>query len=173
LTGPAAGTYSSRLSERERLKMYIRSFEKKDNEAVKELIDSVMTHEFPDEQRAYQYGDLDSIDKAYDKLREKFLVAAEESAIIGTIGVKEDSKRNALLRRLFVHPSHRERGIGSMLVDTALDFCKMNGYSYANFRATSKMQAAIKLLCEKKGFAQRDKCNFDGVEIINLVYKIK
>ena len=118
--------------------MHIRSFKKKDNPAVKELISSVMDKEYPSEQRAYQYGDLDSIAKAYGKLREKFLVAVEGSAIVGTAGVKEDSKRKALLRRLFVHPSHRERGVGSMLVDTTLDFCKMNGYSYVNFRATSK-----------------------------------
>lgn len=153
--------------------MYIRSFKKEDNVTVKELITSVMAHEFPEEQRAYQYGDLDSIGKAYGKLREKFLVTEEGAAIIGTAGIKEDSKKVALLRRLFVHPSHRGRGVGSMLVDTALDFCKMNEYGYVSFRATSRMKAAIELLCKKKGFVEKDRCPFDGIEIINLVYKIR
>ncbi len=153
--------------------MYIRSFKKKDNPAVKELISSIMAKEYESEQRAYQYGDLDSIAKAYGKLREKFLVAVEGSAIVGTVGVKEDSKRKALLRRLFVHPSHRERGVGSMLVDTALDFCKMNGYSHVNFRATSRMKPVVELLCKKKGFGEKDRCPFDDIQIINLIYKIR
>ncbi len=153
--------------------MYIRSFKKSDSAAVKELISSIMTREFTDEQKAYQYRDLDSIAKAYGKLREKFLVAVEGTAVIATAGIKEDSKRAALLRRLFVHPSHRGRGVGSMIIDTALDFCKMNEYSLVNFRATSKMKAAIELLCKKKGFIEKDRCPFDEIEIINLVYKIK
>jgi len=153
--------------------MYIRSFKKEDNEGVKELITSVMSKEYPDQQKAYQYGDLDSVLQAYGGLREKFLVATEEENIVGTAGVKEDSKNAALLRRLFVHPSHRSRGVGSMLVDTALDFCKMSGYKYVIFRATSKMKAAIDLLCKKKGFTEKDKCPFNEIEIINLVYKIK
>lgn len=153
--------------------MYIRSFKKSDNAAVKELISSVMAREFADEQKAYQYRDLDSIAKAYGKLREKFLVAVEGTTVIATAGIKEDSKRAALLRRLFVHPSHRGRGIGSMIVDTALDFCKMNKYGFVNFRATSRMEAAIELLCKKKGFIEKDRCPLDGIEIINLIYKIR
>ncbi len=154
--------------------MYIRSFKTEDNEAVKELIGSVMAKEYPQDQKAYQYGDLDSIVDAYGKLREKFLTANEGSSIIGTAGIKEDSKNTALLRRLFVHPSHRGRGVGSMLVDTALDFCKMNGYKFVSFRATSNMKAAIELLCQKKGFTEKDKCLFDeGTEILNLIYKIR
>lgn len=153
--------------------MYIRSFRKEDNRSVKELIGSIMSREYPEEQKAYQYDDLDSIEEAYGKLRENFLVATEGESIIGTVGVKEDSKKTALLRRLFVHPSHRSRGIGSMLVDTALDFCKMNEYGHVAFRATSRMKAAIELLCRKKGFVEKDKCPFGGIEIINLSYKIK
>ncbi|MFH0731877.1 MAG: GNAT family N-acetyltransferase [Candidatus Omnitrophota bacterium] len=153
--------------------MYIRSYKKEDAQSVKNLITSIMSQEFSDEQKAYQYNDLDSIDQAYGSVTEKFLVAKEDSSVIGTVGIKEDTKSNALLRRLFVHPSHRERGIGSMLVDTALDFCKLSGYKYVNFRATSKMKAAIDLLCKKKGFIEKDRCFLDGIEIINLSYKIK
>lgn len=153
--------------------MYIRSFKKEDNEAVKELITSVMAKEYPQEQKAYLYGDLDSIAQAYGALREQFLVVTEGAAVIGTVGIKEDSKNTALLRRLFVHPSHRGRGVGSILVDTALDFCKMNGYRNVNFRATSNMKAAIDLLCKKKGFTEKEKCPFSGIEILNLIYKIK
>ena len=153
--------------------MYVRSFKNEDNDLVKDLIGSIMAKEYPQEQKAYQYNDLNAIDKAYGKIREKFLVAEEASRIIGTVGIKEDSEKVALMRRLFVHNSHRGRGMGSMLVDTALDFCKMNEYASVHFRATSKMTAAIDLLCNKKGFVEKGRLPFEGIEIVDLEYKIR
>lgn len=152
--------------------MYIRSFKDEDNAAVKELVGSIMLKEYPNDIKVYQYGDLDPVSGAYGKIREKFLLATENESVIGTVGIKEDSEKIALLRRLFVHPSHRSRGIGAVLVDTVLDFCKMEEYARVNFRATSNMRAAIDLL-RKKGFVETDKCPFEGVEIVNLEYKIK
>ena len=152
--------------------MHIRSFYPTDLASVKSFISSIMNREYPAEEKAYQYGDLENIADAYGSLREKFLVVQEEDEIIGTIGIKEDSDSTALLRRLFVHSSHRSRQIGSMLVDTALDFCKMNGYKKVVFRATSKMEAAIKLLQDKKGFAEKERFAFNDIEIVLLHYKI-
>lgn len=152
--------------------MHIRSFHPTDLSSVKSLISSIMNREYPDQERAYQYGDLNNISDAYGALREKFLVAHEDKEIIGTIGIKEDSDTTALLRRLFVHPSHRSRQIGSMLVDTALDFCKMNGYKKVVFRATSKMEAAIRLLQDKKGFLEQERFAFKDIEIVLLHYNI-
>lgn len=152
--------------------MQIRSFQSPDAEGVKTLISSIMNKEYITEEKAYQYGDLDDIPNAYGNLREKFLVAEESNSIIATAGIKEDSSSTALLRRLFVHPSHRFAGVGSMLVDTAMDFCKMNGYKWVVFRATSKMTAAINMLTKKKGFTEKERCIFDSIEIIILHYKI-
>ncbi len=152
--------------------MHIRSFYPTDSSSVKSLISTIMNNEYPVEEKAYQYGDLDNIADAYGALREKFLVVEEGGEIIATAGIKEDSDSTALLRRLFVHPSHRSRQIGSMLVDTALDFCKMNKYKRVVFRATSRMEAAIKLLQEKKGFVEKERFAFNDVEIVLLHYKI-
>jgi len=152
--------------------MHIRSFYPTDLSGVKSLISTIMNKEYPVEEKAYQYGDLDNIADAYGALREKFLVVEEGNEVIGAAGIKEDSDSTALLRRLFVHPSHRSRQIGSMLVDTALDFCKMNGYKRVVFRATSRMEAAIKLLQDKKGFVEKERFVFNDVEIVLLHYKI-
>ncbi|MFC1806950.1 GNAT family N-acetyltransferase [Candidatus Omnitrophota bacterium] len=152
--------------------MQIRSFEPKDAAGVKALISSIMNKEFVSEEKAYQYGDLDNIEEAYGKLREKFLVVEEDGEIIGTAGIKEDSEKAALLRRLFVHPSHRGRGIGHMLVDTAMDFCKMNDYNSIVFRATNNMAAATSLLTHKKGFIEDSRMEFDSVEIVMLHYTV-
>jgi N-acetylglutamate synthase-like GNAT family acetyltransferase len=152
--------------------MQIRSFQPSDLSGVKSLVSSIMKKEYPGQEKAYQYNDLDNIAETYGQLREKFLIAEEGSETIGTVGVKQDSDTTALLRRLFVHPSHRGRDIGLMLVDTALDFCKMNNYKTVVFRATSNMSAAIKLLKDKKNFREQEKIPFDDIEIILLHYKL-
>ena len=152
--------------------MQIRSFQPSDLSGVKSLVSSIMKKEYPGQEKAYQYNDLDNIAETYGQLREKFLIAEEGSETIGTVGVKQDSDTTALLRRLFVHPSHRGRDIGLMLVDTALDFCKMNNYKTVVFRATSNMSAAIKLLKDKKNFKEQEKIPFDDIEIILLHYKL-
>ncbi|MFH1645217.1 MAG: GNAT family N-acetyltransferase [Candidatus Omnitrophota bacterium] len=152
--------------------MHIRSYQPQDSEGVKELISSIMGKEFAEEAKAYQYNDLNDISNAYGNLREKFIVAEEDGKIIGTVGIKEDGENTALLRRLFVHPSHRGREIGSMLIDTAEDFCKMNHFKEVSFRATSRMAAALKLLTVKKGFQEIQRCFFENLEIVILSYKL-
>jgi len=152
--------------------MQIRSFQPTDSSSIKSLISSIMKKEYPGDEKAYQYGDLENISQAYGNLKEKFLVMEEDSEIIGTVGIKQDSDTTALLRRLFVHPSHRGRDIGIMLVDTAIDFCKMNGYKLVVFRATSNMSPAIKLLTNKKNFQESERLLFNGIEVIVLHYKM-
>ncbi len=152
--------------------MQIRSFQPTDSSSIKSLISSIMKKEYPGDEKVYQYGDLENISQAYGNLKEKFLVMEEDSEIIGTVGIKQDSDTTALLRRLFVHPSHRGRDIGIMLVDTAIDFCKMNGYKLVVFRATSNMSPAIKLLTKKKNFQESERLLFNGIEVIVLHYKM-
>jgi GNAT superfamily N-acetyltransferase len=152
--------------------MQIRSFQPTDSSSIKSLISSIMNKEYPGDEKAYEYGDLDDIAGAYGALKEKFLVVEEDGEIIGTVGIKQDGDTTALLRRLFVHPSHRGRDIGLMLVDTALDFCKMNGYKLVVFRATSSMSSAIKLLTKKRHFQESQRLPFNDIEVIMLNYKI-
>ncbi|MDD5504549.1 MAG: GNAT family N-acetyltransferase [Candidatus Omnitrophica bacterium] len=152
--------------------MHIRSYQAPDSPDIKTLISSVMKKEYPGDEKAYEYGDLENIAHAYGNLKEKFLVMEEGGQIIGTVGIKQDSETTALLRRLFVHPSHRGRNIGLMLVDTALDFCKMNKYKLVVFRATAGMASAIKLLTKKKNFVESERLMLNDIEIVMLHYKI-
>lgn len=152
--------------------MQIKSFQPTDASGIKSLVSSIMKKEYPGIEKAYQYNDLDDLGRAYGNLKDKFLVAKEDQEIIGTAGIKQDSDTTALLRRLFVHPSHRGRDIGIMLVDTALDFCKLNGYKEVVFRATAHMAPAIKLLTHKKGFQEKERFLFNTIEVVILQYNI-
>lgn len=57
-----------------------------------------------------------------------FWVAEHDGEIVGMIGVQRTSADSADVRRLRVQPRFRRRGIGSRLLETAIDFCRDNGY---------------------------------------------
>lgn len=145
--------------------MEIRRFNLRDKDEVKKLICDILKNEFAMDERAFTYSDLDSIPKVYGGKKEIFFVADENGKIVGTVGIKEESKNVAILRRLFVKPNSRGKGYGLALIDKALDFCRNNGYRQILFHSSARMKAAIGL-CLKRGFKEQQRLNLDGVEII-------
>ena len=147
--------------------MQIRPIQSKDQKRVKELISGILSKEFEFGHKAYPYGDLDSIDKVYGGKREQFFVIEDKDEIAGTVGIKEELKKTAIIRRLFVSSSFRRMGYGGLLLDRALDFCKEHGYNEAVFHAATTMKSAIKL-CRSRGFKEKDKLVSGGIDIIKF-----
>ena len=152
--------------------MVIRPLHKQDEEAVRDLIFSILDEEFSVEQRAYPATDLEAIEKHYRGPRDIFLVAVEDHRIVGTIAVKEDDAKTALLRRIFVDSAYRGKRYGSQLVDQALAFCRKKGYKRVAFRGTASMEKALALM-RRKGFVEKERIRFGGVDMIhfNLTFR--
>ena len=151
--------------------MPLRKFQEKDAPFVKELVNSILFKEFSLSSKAYQIDDLDSISKAYNGPRDVFYVIEENNKIVGSVGVKADTKHIALLRRMYVHPDCRGKGFGSILINAAIDFCKDKDYRQIVFRSTSQMQDAI-ALCLRKGFSEQERLNLGDIQIIKFIFKI-
>lgn len=151
--------------------MKIRRCALKDQDQVKKFITDILKNELSIDRKAYPHSDLDSIANVYGGKREAFFVGEEEGKIVGTIAVKEESKKVAILRRLFVARNSRRKGYGSALIDKALDFCKGNDYREVIFHSSARMKAAIGL-CQKKGFIEKQRLNLDGVDIIKFILAI-
>jgi len=147
----------------------IRRSAKQDESAVVDLITGIMDKEFHDAKHAYPIEDVECIDKAYGGIGEAFFVAIDNQTnkVVGTVAVKKEDERVALLRRLFVAPSHRNQKIGKRMIDRALEFCREVGYQEIVFKTTSKMSSAIDL-CVKNGFTQRAHIVLGPVELIKL-----
>jgi N-acetylglutamate synthase-like GNAT family acetyltransferase len=147
----------------------IRRSMKDDDVAVVELINTVMDREFHDAKHAYPIEDVECIEKAYGGIGEAFFVAVDDKThkVVGTVAIKKEDSRVALLRRLFVAPTHRKLRIGMRLIDRALDFCREVGYEEVFFKTTSKMSGAIDL-CRKNGFVQRAHIVLGPIELIKL-----
>ncbi|MBU9888510.1 MAG: GNAT family N-acetyltransferase [Candidatus Omnitrophica bacterium] len=147
----------------------IRRSTQDDERAVIDLINSIMDKEFHDAKHAYPVEDVECISKAYGGIGEAFFVALDNAThrVVGTVAVKKEDERTALLRRLFVARTHRNLKIGKRLIDRALEFCREVGYEEIVFKTTSKMAAAIDL-CKKNGFVQRGHIVLGPIELVKL-----
>jgi len=145
----------------------LRQFKPQDSQGVKNLILTILTREYPFDRSAYSDSDLDKIAETYSGDKDSFFVVEENAEIVGTVGIKEDSAEDALLRRLFVDPKRRKKGYGSGLLEEAIKFAKEKGYKRIFFRCTDRMSAAMKL-CISKGFKEKDSLEVSGFKIHRL-----
>jgi len=150
--------------------MMVRSFKTEDGDGVKSLILSILKQEYPFDKNAYADSDIFDIAGTYSGTKNNFFVYESGAKIVGTVGVKSDSERTALMRRLFVSPHFRRRGIGGELLKQGILFCKDQGYKEIVFRATDKMKDAINLI-KKHGFAEQEKLEIAGFHI--HLYRLK
>jgi len=145
----------------------LRAFRKEDADGVRNLILGILSKEYPFDKSAYSDSDLYKISETYGGGRDSFFVVESDSQIVGTVGVKEESHSEALLRRLFVDLKHRKKGYGSALLGRAIEFCKDKGYKKLYFRCTDRMAEAMRL-CLKRGFKETEKLEVGGFNIHKL-----
>lgn len=126
-----------------------------------------MDLEFSEDKLAFPSEDLDGLEISYGRLGEVFFVAEDGRKVVGTVGVKREDNRVALIRRIFVAPEYRKKQIGIRLVNRALDFCREVGYRELVFKTTSRMGGAIELV-KKVGFQSRAKIPLGQVELLKF-----
>jgi len=105
----------------------IRPYQPQDQGAVARLYTAgLLAGQIPDNDSG---ADIDNIGEAYLAAeRANFWVAQHEGSIVGMVGVAEDEPNVAEIRRLRVEPDLQGHGIGMLLMETALGFCRHHGY---------------------------------------------
>ena len=98
-------------------------------------------------------ADIDNLMEAYfsDEGQSGFWIAEDRGDLIGMIGVQRASDHTAEIRRLRVREDYRRRGVGSMLLKEALEFCRRLGYLKVVLDVRIERGPAISML-EKFGF---------------------
>jgi N-acetylglutamate synthase-like GNAT family acetyltransferase len=145
----------------------LRVFRREDADGVRNLILNILSKEYPFDKSAYSDSDLYKIQETYGGERDSFFIVEDGGVVVGTVGVKQESQAEALLRRLFVDIKYRKKGYGSALLNKAIDFCRGKGYKKIYFRCTDRMADAMSL-CLKKGFKETEKLEVGGFRIHKL-----
>lgn len=151
--------------------MEAREYKYEDSQEVKNLILSILEKEYPFDRSVYRDTDVNDVSGTYGGKGNAFFVIEKDKKIVGTVGIKKDAPQSALLRRLFVDENHRKRGLGTMLLKRAIDFCKSSDYKEIIFRATDRMSQAMRL-CKKMGFKEKDDLEVSGFRIHRFVLKL-
>lgn len=147
--------------------MVIRPFRAAEVPAIRALVTGILAREYPDAQAAYPANDLDHLEAVYDGPRNTMLVAEADGRVIGTCGVKGEDTTTALLRRLFVDPAYRGRGVGAELVKAAIAACRRQGYRQVQIRTSDRMRAAI-AVCLALGFREEQRVRLGAIELVQL-----
>jgi GNAT superfamily N-acetyltransferase len=150
----------------------LRQYTEKDSKGVRELILSILAGEYPFDRSAYSDSDLNKISETYGGPMDTFFVIEDAGQIVGTVGVKEETRDDALMRRLFVDVKKRRHGYGSELAEKAIEFCRSKGYKRMIFRCTGRMADAMKL-CLRKGFRETEKLEVGGFNIHKLELSLR
>ena len=88
----------------------------------------------------------------------KAQLEGDSGEIIGMVGVQHHEESVGEIRRLRVRQDQRRRGVGSALLETALQFCQQQGYLKIHLDTFMEREPAVKLF-EKFNFRHsRTRC---------------
>jgi len=111
----------------ESMPIHIRGAQERDLPAIRDLfLASVLEGQL----RSNDEGaDIEHLGRTYlAQPTSGFWVACEGDRVVGMIGVLRIGDHTADIRRLRVHEDFRRRGIGRMLTEHAIGFCRRHGY---------------------------------------------
>lgn len=89
-------------------------------------------------------GEFAKTYKAYSE-RERIWIVEKDGTVAGSIAIVAASGRDAQLRLFLLHPGLRGHGIGRILMDKAISFCKDSGYSRVFLWTAGALTVAAKL----------------------------
>jgi GNAT superfamily N-acetyltransferase len=95
----------------------------------------------------------------FEKTRDGFWVASVDERIVGSIaidGVNQDNK-GAHLRWFIVAPENQGQGIGKVLMEEAVEFCREKGFARVYLWTFAGLDAA-RHIYEKYGFRLCEQC---------------
>jgi N-acetylglutamate synthase-like GNAT family acetyltransferase len=93
--------------------------------------------------------------KAFNPYRDRIWIAEAEGRIVGCVAIVRSTKLEAQLRWYLVHPDYRGKGLGKILIQEALNFCKDRKYNSVFLWTTSELTAAAHLYTEA-GFKKKE-----------------
>ena len=113
-------------------------------------------------------ADLDHLMDAYFECKDSgFWVAENESSIVGMVGVQRISENVPEIRRLRVRDGFRRRGIGAMLMEHAITFCRDKQFLKIVLDVRIERSPAINMF-DKFGFSHGRERDMNGRKLLDF-----
>ncbi len=127
----------------------------KDSEAVKNVIFPVLTEYGLPLDKDCTDSDLNYPADFYKAGFFGVILTKEEQEIVGTFGLLPHGEDSVEIRKMYLLPEHRGKGIGRFMLKFLLDLAKKRGYKKAILDTASSLVEAINMY-EKYGFVRDD-----------------
>lgn len=148
-------------------------FESKYKDQVVDLVLSIQQKEFSVAITREDQPDLLEIEKYY-QVGGNFWIAVEDGKVIGTIGLLALNKEILALRKMFVLPEYRGKGVSKKLLELAKEFAAENNFKEIYLGTIDIYKAAIRFY-EKYDFKEIDRKDlpeiFPIVEVDNKFFR--
>ena len=123
-----------------------------DREAITDLVYGVLKEYGLQPDPAATDADLDDIERSYFARGGAFLVLEDQSgSVIGAYGLYPIDNQTCELRKMYLHKSQRGKGLGKLLLDSALTQARELGFTRVTLETASVLKEAIALY-ESYGF---------------------
>ena len=124
-----------------------------DTEAVKELVFGILEEYGLQADSGSTDKDLDNLDYYYTNNNGYFAVIEEKNKIIATVGILKIDHRICELRKMYIQPANRGKGLGKKLLEHAMSKARELGYLEMVLETASPLKEAIALY-GKYGFIE-------------------
>jgi ribosomal protein S18 acetylase RimI-like enzyme len=95
--------------------------------------------------------ELSDLPKMYGAPHGGIILALEREEVMGCVAIRSISKQEGELKRMYLDPAHRQKGLGKMLLQKALQLARDCQYEKVKLDTLNYMKAAIHLY-EQAGF---------------------
>ena len=114
-------------------------------------------------------ADIDNLQEGYfsDEDNSAFWVATWREEVVAMIGVQRAAPDCAEIRRLRVKSIYRRHGVGTLLLEHALNFCQAHNYLKVILDVRIERDPAIKMF-EKFGFVLSRTRELDGRKMLDF-----
>lgn len=114
-------------------------------------------------------ADIDNLREGYfsDEGASDFWVALHQQLVVGMVGVQMTHENAAEIRRLRVRGTYRRRGLGTLLMERALSFCRHRAYLKVSLDVRIERGPAIALFT-KFGFALARSRDSNGRKLLDF-----
>lgn len=122
----------------------IRSFQKKDLGHIIDRHEALYAEEYGlnAEFKDYVADAMHKFSESFDPRAENLWIADYDGTAVGCIAIVRVDEQTAQLRWFLVEPEMRGKGVGNLLMQTAVDFCSEKGYRRVVLWTLSILEAA-------------------------------
>ncbi len=129
----------------------IRAYQPADQQPVRELISSILAEFGFSLAIGGLERDLSELATRYGSANAGFWVAESDGSVVGTVAIRPKEGRRCELKRLYLNPAWRGRGLGQELYGHAESFARSAGYEVIWVESSRRFGRAHRLY-DRNGF---------------------